>query len=214
MASAGIKGREIVIAITFIATMVVIIDYFTTIPLYATTWYEWATVLMAFTMGLAVIGVYRLHLTYIKRREPGQWGLSIYTIALLTLTIILGLMGMAATLDPMSNPIYSFIITNITAPLDATQYGMTGFFIMSALYRAFRARTKEASILVICTILLLLFNSTLAVATVPAFGDIGAWLLANPGTGAARGMLIASGAGMVGMTLRLITGKERGYAAE
>lgn len=60
--------------------------------------------------------------------------------------LLLGLVGLATGSE---NAIYSWVFTNVYTSLSSTLYAITGFYIFSAAYRAFRARNFDAVILLI-----------------------------------------------------------------
>jgi len=207
-----LRKREIVLTISAIVALIVLLDFFTTIPVPGSTVIEWAVVLAAFAMGLGVVSVFRLHVQRILKRTPGQWVFSIWLLFVLTITCLLGLGGYVMQGDPSQNMAYKWIMDYVYSPLTITQYGITGFFILSASYRTLRARSGEAWILLICALLTATMNMTIMEPTkIPL---IGRWIYLVPAVGSWRGVWIAMAIGVAAISFRVLLGKEKGYLAE
>ena len=56
------------------------------------------------------------------------------------------------------NTVFEWLYTNIQVPMDATMFSLLAFFIASAAFRAFRARTFEASLLLITALIVMMGN--------------------------------------------------------
>jgi hypothetical protein len=114
-------------------------------------------------------------------------------------------------------------------PMQATMFSILAFYIASAAYRAFRARTREATVLLVTAIVVMLgrvpLGSTLLRHSVggewvtykwiggandflAGFTD---WILTNPSMAAQRGIMIGIGLGVIATSLRIIFGIERTY---
>jgi hypothetical protein len=196
-------------AITAIVSVIVLLDFFTIIPVPGTTLMSWAVVLAAFAMGLAVINILRLHMGYIIKREPGQWQLSLWLLFIMALTTVAGLFGYALTGSPMKNTAYAWITTYIYSTLEQTIYGITGFYILSASYRTLRARSLESFILVLCAVLVMTMNMTIMEPT--GIPIIGRWIYSVPAIGSWRGVWIAMSIGVAAISFRVLLAKEKGY---
>jgi hypothetical protein len=108
-------------------------------------------------------------------------------------------------------------------PLGATMYALLAFFIASASYRAFRAKNREATILLIAAFIILLGRTPLGVLVtgwIPDSWDIfqipnmAIWIMNSPNLAGQRAILIGIGLGVASMSLRVILGIERTYLGE
>ena len=99
----------------------------------------------------------------------------------------------------------------ILIPIQATMFSLLAFFIASASYRAFRARSLLASLLLVAALIIMLrFN--------PYLGFVGeyiertaTWLLNVPNLAAKRAIIVGVGLGIVATSLKVILGIERNY---
>jgi hypothetical protein len=100
----------------------------------------------------------------------------------------------------------------VQVPLDATVFSLLAFFMASAAYRSFRARSVEATILLVVAVIVIL-------GRVPLGGDlthgylprITEWLMIFPTVGAKRGIIFGVALGVIATSLRIILGIERSH---
>jgi hypothetical protein len=127
---------------------------------------------------------------------------------------------------------FMFLYTYIIIPLQATMFALLAFFIASAAYRAFRARTTEATLLLVAAVLVMLGRVPLGgwlwhrmvdladlipgthlagLKNLEIFARISDWIMDIPQTAAKRGIGIGITLGGVAMAIRIILGIERSY---
>ena len=119
------------------------------------------------------------------------------------------------------NTVFEWLYTNVQVPMDATMFSLLAFFIASAAYRAFRARTFEASLLLITALVVMMGNvpvGDLIWNTVMSWLPLedGAskarqWVLDNPNLSARRGIILGVSLGVISQSIRIILGIERSY---
>jgi hypothetical protein len=86
------------------------------------------------------------------------------------------------------------------------------YFIASAAYRAFRARTAIATILLLAAVIVML--GRVPIGDTISFGlssKISNWLLYVPNVAAKRAIVIGVGLGVAAMSLKVMLGIERSY---
>jgi len=219
--------RNIPLIITFITGMVLILGYFVTRgPLH--TLYEsfsdYFAIITVFAFILGGGNLIKVHLRRIANRAK-DWRYSMVTMVGFTVTLIVGMFKIgapggwgAAVVEPESW--LQFIFDGIFTPLAATMFALLAFFVASASYRAFRARTKEATILLVAACIILLGRTPIGgwlTGWLPpelSFLDLpnlANWIMAWPNTAGQRAIMIGIALGVVATSLRIIFGIERNY---
>jgi len=207
------KRVEIPIIITAICALIQILPYYFTLGAsvedFQATFVNWQMVVGTGATFVGAIAILQLHIPRIMKRRP-QWEYSIALVAMFVIMLIFGLPIRELGLG-LDNPIFEFLYGNVLTPLSSTMYSILAFFIASAAYRAFRARSLEATILLVAGSLLLLKNAPIGTAVWPGFGTIGDWLFNVPNMSTQRAILIGGALGAIVLGVRAMTGYERGY---
>lgn len=179
-------------------------------------------IIVAFSLVLGVGSIIRHHLGKIKRRKE-NWQYSYITLIALVVTAIIGLFGgiegtgilPTRFLVPFTNYTFQFdiqtIYLNIAVPCAATMFSLLAFFMASAAYRAFRARTLEATLLLIAAFVVMLAAVPLTNNLIPRLPQFSEWILTVPNTAAKRGLLFGIALGSMATSLKIILGIERGW---
>ncbi|MEO0091754.1 MAG: hypothetical protein ABIK61_03475 [candidate division WOR-3 bacterium] len=194
----------------------------------------WFSIVSGFTMLLGLDSLTRYHLIKIRDKASG-WAYSIVLLVGLFLTLGLGFYSWARYQSPftLGSP-FMYLYTYIIIPLQATMFALLAFFIASAAYRAFRARTSEATMLLVAAALVMLGRVPLGgwlwqkivdlVDLIPGtnlaglknleiFARINDWIMDIPQTAAKRGIYIGIVLGGIAMSIRIILGIERSYTS-
>jgi hypothetical protein len=110
------------------------------------------------SLALAVIGVF-LAVTYFTRRKRGDTVSTRSNGIASLLFLALGLVGVFGIvplqqhyftgLTIKEGSVFDWVFQNMFVPLDATMFSLLAFYIASAAFRAFRARSFEATALLI-----------------------------------------------------------------
>lgn len=169
-------------------------------------WYmKWIKVIGPFAIVLGVMSLCMVHSTKIKRKAP-NWGYSIVTLAGLVITTAVGFIWGIHAGTP-----FMWIFENFNVPLGATMFSLLAFYIASAAYKAFRARSVEASVLLIAAVIVMLGRVSIGQAITHWIPDITEWILNVPNLAAKRGIAIGVGLGMTATSLKIMLGIERSY---
>lgn len=169
--------------------------------------------ILAFVIGVGTINVLRIHWRKIRRRKPGDysWIFSSWIFIVLILFVVTGVFLGAASGERTDEPSYVWMFDYIYMSLGGTMYSILAFFIASGAYRAFRARTAEAALLLIAGSLVMLGNAPIGGVIWSGFIDINTWIQRIPMMSGIRGILIGAGIGAIAMGIRILTGRERGF---
>jgi hypothetical protein len=165
---------------------------------------NWSVVIAAFAMGLGAVGLTNLHLRNIQRKQKSWYNSVILLVSMYGLAII-------GILKGPKDPLYDWIFTNILTPLSAIVYASIAFYITSAAYRAFRARSLEAAVLLASGFIVLLGVAPIGASISPWFPKATAWIINVANVAGMRGIIICSAVGAVASALRILTGIERGH---
>lgn len=177
-------------------------------------------VLAAFTIGLGVYSLIRIHGSNVLRLKPG-WENS---LVLLMGIVVMAVSGLA--FEQSSNPrlvmIYRSLFRDVLANFDAAMFAILAFFIISAAYRAFRIRSAEATLLMLAALVVMLGQIPIGQAITNGLPERGAylslfrldnisnWLLTVVNAPAQRAINFGLGVGALAIALRVWLSLERG----
>ena len=206
--------REVPLLITFIIGLVMIIQFF--VPHWPFSklqqmFADWTNIIAIFALLLGILSLIKIHGEKISRKSEG-WGYSIVLLLSFVITLIIGLtygIGEKSRFDPTSRNPFHFIYLHLFNPLQATMFALLAFFVASAAYRAFRARTFEATLLLIAAFLVMLGRVPISDIVWHRFSDMSEWIMQVPGMAGQRAILIGAALGIVSNSLRIILGIEK-----
>jgi len=170
---------------------------------------RWIIVIAAFAIALAVGSMINHHLIKIKRRKSGWWNSYVTVIGLVMMTL-LGIMGKINGLNWMSD-YYVKLFKYVQAPMDSAMFAILAFYMASAAYRAFRARSKEATLLLISGFIVMLGVIPFGSMIWDKIPNISEWIMMVPNMASKRGILFGVGLGMTATSLKIILGIERNW---
>jgi len=187
---------------------------------------DWFVVISGVAMGLGIFSLFYSHYHKIKRRAPA-WGFSY--------VMFIALFGMIATGIYFANAevvtetgkqtFYGWIYQNLMVPLQSTMFSLLAFYVASAAFRAFRAKTKEATLLLVAAIIVMFARVPMGeyvyaqiptfqvggVTMPPAIGDITGWIMKTINMAAQGGISLGICLGIIAMSLKIIFGIEKSY---
>jgi hypothetical protein len=207
----NVLRREAVFAVSIFVASMMILNFFLDVPIIKSIAQEltiWALIIQLIAIGIGAVNMMRSHYRVISRRDPGRWYFSVYLIALFVIMLLLGIPG---TIGPNENPIYSWLFNQLYVSLGTTLYAITGFYIFSAGYRAFRARTIDAGLMLLAGIIMMLSNAPIGEVIWVGFPEIGGWLLETGQNPWQTSIVMTEAFGMLAFGYRAFTGKERGF---
>jgi hypothetical protein len=206
--------REVVYAFTGLVTVLMFVEYF----FFPDTWSlaetvrTWAVIVYNISLGLGAIQLLRQHTLTIQRKRA-NYGFSAILLACFAIMFLTGMAGYLATGQQTDNGIYNWLFINVYTPLGATLYPITGFYIFSAAYRAFRARNLDAALMLIAGCFVILSNAPVGEAIWPGFATIGEWFKFTGQIPGMRTFAMVGALGMISYGFRALLGKEKGFYA-
>lgn len=172
----------------------------------------WLRIVAAFAYFIGLISLMNLHWGRIKRRTAG-WGYSlvVYLGFGLMLVFVLYNDGQGPLTPLAKSGGYHWLFNNVHVPCASTMFSILAFFIASAAYRTFRARTPEAAVLLAAAVIMMLGRVPIGRAISDVIPEVSEWLMEVPNLAAKRGILLGVCLGAVATSLRIIFGIERSY---
>ncbi|RKZ34959.1 hypothetical protein DRQ33_00975 [bacterium] len=207
--------KQFPLVIVFVMGVVMAVQYF--IPHSASefvydNYLKWGITIGIFGHILGYFSFFRVHVMKVKKKTP-NWGYS-----LLAIFCAIGMIIVAALDGRGTGGYYMNIYLYTSAAINATVFSLLAFYISSAAYRAFRARSVQAVALLLAAIIVMLgrvpignYVSVWTAIGLPSTYDISQWILNVPNMAAKRAIALGVGLGSLLMTLKLILGIERTY---
>jgi hypothetical protein len=191
---------------------------------------RWARILFGFAAMLGILSLLHHHWNKIKFKRPG-FGFSWITLVAFVIMALTGLLpiswrwiGFAEGFRDLNGP-HMYLFEYMFVPMQATMFSVLAFFIASAGFRAFRARSVEATALLIAGCIIMIgrvpvgdvitsgvtagFGGT--EYSVLPFAQVTDWLLNVPNAAAQRGIILGVILSWVAIAVRIIFGIERTY---
>lgn len=182
---------------------------------------DWLIIVSAFTYLIAVQSTVELHFTKIKRKVEG-WQYSIIVLVSLFVTALLGVFGgafMPTTLwvkifpsvKPTDTTPLMYTYLYMQMPMQSTIFSLLAFYMASAAFRSFRARSFDATLLLVTAGIVTLGRVPLGEFIYKGLPDVVEWILKYPNMAAQRGILIGVQLGIIATSIKIILGIERKY---
>ncbi len=178
---------------------------------------DWLIIIGGFTLLLGVVSILRVSWQTVQRRKEG-WFYKIATIVSVLVMAIPSLLPVSWSplFGRFEGSIYDWLFVNLQAPMMATMFATLAFYIASAAYRAFRARTAEATLLLLTAVLVMFWRVPIGEAILNLMpGDmpyfINKFVMNGANLAVQRGIIIGAALGAAAMSLRIILGIERTY---
>ncbi len=201
-------GKQLPLLVAFFAGVTMVIAFFTseqTISNFAQDQLVWVTIVGGFALMLGAVSITTVSINHIKQRKEG-WQYRIPLLVFLALTL-----GSAILEGTEQGTMYDWVFQKMYTPMDSTMFSLLAFFIASAAYRAFRARTIEATILLITATIVMLGRVPMGRIIFSYLPQVTDWIMNYPNLSVQRGIIIGAALGAASMSLRIILGVERTY---
>jgi hypothetical protein len=158
-------------------------------------------VLNAMSILLALYSQTKRSLMLVNQRVHG-WPYQLYLI------ITVYLMAAVGFIFGQSSTQFTWFQYAILMPTGSVIYSILTFYMASACARAFRARSTQASLLLVSGIIVLLGQAPLTGAYIPWFGDARLYLTSTFAMAASRMFAMSVTIGAIVLGVRIITGRE------
>jgi hypothetical protein len=205
--------RQLPLLITLVTGLLLAGQYYVPHPVseqLLTSVTKWLQIIGGFALILGITSLFQLHAAKIRRQEAG-WGYSLVLYAGIVVTVLIGLWnGGKETIDGGMTS-FGWIYSYTLVPLQGTMFAILAFFIASAAYRSFRARSREAAVLLVAAMIVMMGRVPLGEYILPVSGDLSSWILNVLNAAVRRAILIGVSLGAVALSFKIIFGVERSY---
>ena len=201
--SSTLKRTEIPILIFAVMMIIPILGDHFDIPVLATVSNEilrWGSYIAAFALFLGVYAALRYHSKQITMKVPGRWYFSVFVILMMAIMFITGF---------VAKDTQQWIFNKIWIPAQTSIFTFVGFFMFSAIYRAFKARNLEVAVLLVAAVCVSFSIAPFAGNISPILPALGDWVNAVPNLAGQRGILIGVAIGLIAMAVRTVLGYEK-----
>lgn len=175
---------------------------------------DWKQVVIGMTLILGVWSLVRFHLARVQRKAE-SWAYSIVTLVGFLVMVVSGLVWTSER-----GP-YEWMFDNVQAPMQSTMFALLAFYVASASYRAFRARTVQATLLLAAGVIVMLGRVPIGDAmgvtvndTRVSMATLAQFVLDVPNLATKTGILIGVGLGATATALKILLGIERTYLGQ
>jgi hypothetical protein len=207
--------REVPLLITFCVGLAMIGAYFS--PKYE-PWVdklnEWFTIITVFAYILGIGSLIIVNGGKIAKTAPG-WGYNAVLMLSFFITLGFGIIG-----GIKEETTFYWIFQYVYNPLSATMFSLLAFFIASAAFRAFKAKSPEATLLLLMAFVVmigrvpvgeLMWNTAHLDAIMPMNVLIDKWIMGAFNTAGQRAILLGASIGVISVSLKILLGVERSY---
>jgi hypothetical protein len=221
---------KIPLIITLVTGLIIIISEFIPaqpFPQVSTNVETWVMIIAGFAMLLGLLSLFKVNILKIKFKAP-NWQYSLITMISCLVMIAfgflwgtdkqVGLVGHGESIQSwLGLKPFDYLFNNIYQHLAATMFALLAFFIASAAYRAFIGRTLESKLLLIAAIIVMLGRTSLGSWLTGFLNEnsllhlpnLAEFIMKYPNTAGQRAIMIGSGLGVIGSSLRILLGIER-----
>ncbi len=199
--------RTLPLIIVFGLGFFVIVAFFIPLRIFqnaSQTLETWYTGVIAFFVFIGIFNIIRVNINKMQRRVA-DWQYSIILLIFLFVMMAAGFIG------GTEGRVFNYLFEHMQVPLGATVFSLLAFFVASAAFRAFRARTPEATLLLIAAVIVMIGRVPIGYYIWHGFPSVVEWLMSVPNTAAKRGILFGADLGLISMALRVLLGIERSY---
>lgn len=206
--------RNFLVAFTFICGLAMIASFFMPILQGLQDMLsKFGIIVISFSLLLGMGSILVVNVQKIQRRHAD----TPYSIVLLVAMFVMLVSGIVFGIKPVESRIesvtletlFDYLFQTVMVPMSSTMFSLLAFFIASAAYRAFRARTPEATMLLVAAFLVMLGQVPIGnIWIIPQIKD---FIMEVINTAGQRAIMIGAALGVVSVSLRILLGIERPY---
>jgi hypothetical protein len=171
----------------------------------------WVPIIGAFALVLGVGSLTRLHGHKVRNKAP-NWPYSLAVLLPMYLLPVFALLLPVSVGGGMDPPgVFDFAYMHIQVPIQSTMFSLLAFYIASAAFRAFRAKSMLATILLLTAVIVMMGQVPIGELLGSWFPKVGLWIIDFPNNAAKRAIGLGVGFGILATQLKIIFGVERNW---
>ncbi len=167
---------------------------------------DWTVIIGIFALALGIWSLIRVSIEKVRRRTHDYR----YTYVSLLGLVVMVVIGLNPWGQGLEDYTFSHLFRYTMIPIQATMFSLLAFFIASAAYRAFRARSVISAVLLAAALVMMFRVIPMGQLSI-WINETANWLLLVPNLAAKRAIIIGVGLGMVATALKVVLGIERAY---
>ena len=207
--------RTVPLAICFVMGIMTAFQYFVPHQLsrdFLELMTRWDKIIAGFAVFIGAYSLFHLHYSRIRFKVAG-WGYSIFVFIGAIVTLGFGLYngGDGFWVDKNEGTMFDWIYIYVQVPAGATIFSILAFFMASAAYRTFRARTVESALLLVAAIIVMLGRVPIGALISEHLPTAADWIMGVPNLAAKRVILLGVSLGAIATSIKIIFGIERQY---
>jgi hypothetical protein len=202
---------EVVAATTLKASRIGSADWVQIGPTtYLSAWYEsvndFFVVLGSLAWGMGLLSLWLVHSGNIRKRRP-EWYLSVLFFAAVIVGSVAGAgFGAPETSKEWTKRLSDIVLFDLLRPLGSTIFSLLTFYLASAAYRSFKAKSREAVLMMASSIIVILGQLSIH----PTLTTTSTWILYIINSASVRALEFGLMLGAIAIGLRLWLSLERG----
>ncbi len=167
----------------------------------------------AVMMFMGMANMTRVHGNVVLKKDR-NW---IFSAWLLLVMYVYAIFGMSVG---NTNDTYRWFYNAFIPPVNATMYSMVAFYVTSASYKAFRARTVDAALMMACAVWVMISNVPIgdklwgSESWLGGMAGVRDWIVSIPNSAVSRGISVGSTLGAFATQLRILLGLERRHLGQ
>lgn len=95
-----------------------------------------------------------------------------------------------------------------------TMFSLLAFYVASAAYRAFKAKSFDSGMLLFAAFLVMIGRTSIGEAIWPGFSSIASWIMNVPQNAGQRAIQIGAALGLISSSVRILLGLEQSYLGQ
>ncbi len=213
--------KQIPLALVVIFGVLTLISYYVPHKMsvdYIEMMNKWEQIVAAFAFLLGLLSLFFSHYHKITRKTDG-WGYSLFVFVGFLAIVVPAFYSKGAQTTELGLTALGWSYRHIYTALSGTMFAVLAFYIVSTAYRSFRIKSKQAFVLFVAAMLLILGNVPLGQIiwdkllgwTSCGISDAVDWIMHVPAVAGKRGIMIGIAIGAVVTSLKIIFGIERQY---